>query len=377
MSIIKSIGFPRMHKEEGEHRDYLPNLFEELKDFEEIDIFIEENYGEGMGYCHKDYLDKNPRLTFISHDEIYKKDLILQLRAPDENELMLMNPKSALFSMLHYETRETRNKLLKHQNITCYSMDSVVDDANMRLIANYKGTSRTGSRVAFNELKNRMPNFYSQHRNPVNVTIIGMGAVAGNSARAFEELSDQEFLYDERTIPGLIIRMLPRNITKNLNILKDLISTTDILVDASKRSDASQIIIPNELIAFLPEHAIILDLTADPYNCISIPMQVKGVEGIPTGTLDKFIIEPKDEIYNTIPSGVETKNRRIVVSCNAWPGVDAEDCMKIYGEQTLPFLKLLLTKEITLSSINSRNFYERAITRSSLDYFIKINDKNY
>ena len=62
-------------------------------------------------------------------------------------------------------------------------------------------------------------------------------------------------------------------------------------------------------------------------------MQVKGIEGIPTGTLDKFVIEADDIIYDTIPKSINTTNRRIVVSCNAWPGIDAKECMKLYGRQ--------------------------------------------
>ena len=61
-----------------------------------------------------------------------------------------------------------------------------------------------------------------------------------------------------------------------------------------------------------------IDLTADPYNDKVEPMQVKGIEGIPTGTLEKYVIETDDILYNTIPKSIESNNRRVVASCNAW-----------------------------------------------------------
>jgi alanine dehydrogenase len=367
--VIKSIGFPRMHKEKGEKRDFLPELFEKLKRYKEINIFVEEGYGTGMGYLPEDYLRKNPNLKFADHNEVYEKDMIVVLRAPEDEEIRMMKRGSVLLSMLHYDTRPLRNKLLEQRGIICFSMDSLTDDNNVRMLVNYSGTARSGVKVAFNELRKRMPDFYSPSRRPINVTIIGMGAVGLNAVKAFEELSDIEFFDSNEEVPGIIIRMIPRNITKDKKLLAPILKETDILVDASKRSDPSEIIIPNRLISLLPQHAIILDLSADPYNDRISPMQVKGIEGIPTGTLDKYVIEPDDELYNTIPEGVNSENRRVVVSCNAWPGVDPAECMAIYGEQILPFLQVLLEKDPLSLDINSDNLYERALVRGSLDYF--------
>lgn len=369
MRLIKSIGFPKMHKEECEKRDFLPEFFETLNDYE-VDIFLEEGYGERLGYTSDNYLKSNNKLKFDSAENVYKKDLIIVLRCPEPEEIRLMKEDSTLISMLHYETRETRNKLFIDRKINCFSMDAMTNDQSERILVNYKGTSRAGSRIAFQELKKRTNNFEKMQNKIISVTVIGLGAVAANSAKAFEEFGDKEFLYDENG-RGIIIHMLPRTITKNYGSLKGVIEKTDILVDASKRPDPSKIIVNNELIGKLPEHAVILDLTADPYNDKVEPMQVKGIEGIPTGTLDKFVIEADDIIYDTIPKSINTTNRRIVVSCNAWPGIDAKECMKLYGMQLFPFIDVILSKDIQDLDINSKNMYERSIVRASLDYYLK------
>ncbi len=369
MRLLKSIGFPKMHKEDSEKRDFLPELFDSLKEYD-VDIFLEEGYGQRLGYTAEDYIKKNNKIKFESLENVLSKEMIIVLRCPETEEINLMKEDSILISMLHYGTRETRNKVLEEKKINCFSMDSMTNDENERILVNYKGTSRAGSRIAFEELRKRTDNFDNIKNKVINVTIIGLGAVAANSAKAFEELGDKEFLTDE-TEKGIMIHMLPRTITQNNESLKRIIGKTDILVDASKRPDPSKIIVSNDMIKNLPEHAIILDLTADPYNDKIDPMQVKGIEGIPTGTLDKFIIETDDALYETIPKSISSKNRRIVVSCNAWPGIDAKDCMRIYGRQLLPFLDVLLAKGLQNLNINSKNMYERSLVKSSLDYYLK------
>lgn len=373
---IRSIGFPKMYKEKGEKRDFLPALFDKLSKYDGLSIFLEEGYGSGMGICREEYENANPKAVFAAHEEVYSRDMVVVLRAPEDEEIRLMKRGAVLVSMLHYDTRPLRNKLLKEKGIFCFSMDSMTDDNNNRMLVNYRGTSRAGARVAFNELKKRMPDFYSPLRRPINITIIGMGAVGLNAAKAFEEFSDKEFFENNKEVAGTAISMLPRSVTKDLGYLEGCLKETDILVDASRRFNPAEIIVPNHLISYLPEHAIILDLTADPYNDKIDPMQVKGIEGIPTGNLDKYIIETDDEIYETLPSGIKTTHRRVVVSCNAWPGVEPLECMNVYGEQIFQFLEVLLNKGPLALDSGSENLYERALVRSSLDYYLKSCDED-
>ena len=368
MESIKTVGFPRMHKGDSEKRDFLPKLMKDLKPFENVSLILEDGYGDGMGLTQEDYLKLNPNIKFAGHDEVYNSDMIVVLRAPEDDEIKLMKHGAILFSMLHYETRETRNELLKEQELVCFSMDSLVDGDGMRMLVNYRGTSRSAVRVGFNELKKRMPDFYSEDRRPLNATIIGLGSVAQFAARALEEFSDEEFLIRNSSVSGIIIRMIPRTITKDLSLLEPIMRETDILIDASRRLDPTQIIIPNYLIGLLPKHAIIIDITADPYNEKINPIQVKGIEGIPTGTLEKYVIEIDDEIYKTIPKEINSSNRRVVVSCNAWPGVDPEDCMRIYGIQILPFLKVLLSKGTEHLYVESEELYESSLVKASIFY---------
>lgn len=359
-----------MHKEGGERRDFLPALFAALARCADVDVVLEDGYGAAMGLAAADYRAVHPRLRFGSHDEAYGQDAIVVLRAPTEREIGLIRPGAILISMLHYETREARDRLLLAHGIRCFSMDALADDDGARLVVDYRGTAGSGVRVAFEQLARRMESFLDPVRRPLRATIVGLGRVAQNAAKALEELGDRVFLEQHPEVPGLFVQMLPRSLTKDRAAIGRLLGETDILVDASRRPDASQIIVPNALLRALPAHAVILDLCADPYDERVDPPQVKGIEGIPTGTLDRYVIETDDPLYEAIPDAIDSTERRLVVSCNAWPGVDPAASMAVYGKQLLPFLRLLLRKDAAALDAAADDPVERALARSSLDHFI-------
>ena len=58
---------------------------------------------------------------------------------------------------------------------------------------------------------------------------------------------------------------------------------TDLLVDATARRDPSVALVPNAWLALLPEHAVICDLSVDPYLLDAEPRIVRGHRGDPAG----------------------------------------------------------------------------------------------
>lgn len=369
---MKKIGFPRMHKEINEKRDFLPKFFKRLIN-EKAEFFLEKGYGSGMGFSEDDYLHENPNLKFVDNKDCFAKDIVVMLRAPEFYELEIMMPGSILVSMLHYPTRKRRTEFLKKKNIHGVSMDLVRNDLMERIIVNYNGTSANGIQLAFHELSKSMKNFYSKDRDVINVSIIGLGMVGLAAAKAAKIYGSHQI--NERMkkagAKGVLINMLPRSITSDKAEMVNMLKKTDILVDASSREITSEYIIENEMIKHMKESSIILDLSADPYLTDVDPIQVKAIEGIPTGTLDKTVFYPDDEEYNSIPSTVSTINRRTVVSCNAWPGLNPIECMKLYGKQMTPVMKMIIRNEIREIDEHSDSFFLRAIYRGSIDYHEK------
>jgi alanine dehydrogenase len=361
----KSYGFPKMNKEVNEKRSFLPTFFGELVG-QDIDLFLGKGYGEEMGYTEADYLSENSQIRFESNEMVYGKDVVTVLRAPSEAELKSMKRGAVLISMLHYVTRERRNTLMEELGIITFSMDSMVDDDHRRVVVNNYGTAYNGAQMALEQLECGLKDRVLDR--PLNVAIIGLGEIGLTCARAFKDLSNERLKSIQPAYEGIKLSMLTRSITSSEKWLIDELSQCDILVDASSRTDTSKHIISNALLEGLPEHAVILDITADPYDFEKVPAQVKAIEGIPTGTLDQIVFKINDLVYTEMEQHICVKDKRTVVSCNAWPGVDPVASKLVYGRQLLPILKVLIKKGADQLNLESKDYYERILVRSSYGY---------
>jgi len=367
---LKTIGFPRMHKETNERRDFLPAFFSILKK-EKVQIFLEDGYGSALGYTKEDYLIKNNTIKFVSNKESYEKDIVVVLRSPEFEQIGYMRAGSTLLSMLHYPTRATRVEKLKEKGIFAVSMDSIRNDFLERIVVDYEGTSGNGINIAFTELAKCYKNTCIEEKKPIIVSIMGMGRVGLTAARLAGKYGNNkasEVILLEKT-RGVLVNMLPRNITDDKKHMIDILKKTDILVDATTRNDASQYIVNNELLGYLKKHSIILDLTSDPYLTDIFPFQVKAIEGIPHGTLDKIVIYPGDNEYNIVPNISSTLNQRTVVSCNAWPGVNPKACMDLYGKQLIYILQNLIVYSASDFELYNNDYFNRAIYRGTIECF--------
>lgn len=365
--MIREMAFPIIHEEKSEKRDFLPSLFRKLGKYPGLRIYLEKGYGMKLGIAEDEYTNANPNVTFVSADEVFTKEAVIVVRVPKFERIRKMRRKAVLVSMLHYVTRPRLVELLDEKDILCFSMDSIVDDWFNRIFVNFPGTSGPAMRAGFAELGKRMPEFSSPARRPINATILGLGKTAQAAAKALENCSEPDF--SRYGVSGIIVRMLPQSITSRHDLLGSILTDTDILVDCTKRSDPSAIIVPNRLLCSLPPHAVIVDVSSDPYDAGTIPPQVKAIEGIPYGTLDKYAFETDDPFYASIDPLVDTACRRTVVTCNAWPGSEPEECMRVYEEQLLPLIRVLLENDPGKISLESDDMYERALARSTLKFF--------
>src|SRR5674476_611618 len=77
-----TIGFPRMHKEPGERRDFLPP-FVGLLTALGAEVHIETGMGSGMGYADHDYTALSPDVHVTDEDGACRQDVVVVLRAPE------------------------------------------------------------------------------------------------------------------------------------------------------------------------------------------------------------------------------------------------------------------------------------------------------
>lgn len=363
------IGLLRIHHEPGEKRDFLPSFVKRMVQ-DGAEIILEEGYGSGMGISELEYLNAAGKVSFSTLNDVLAQEYVMVLRCPPENEISLMKPGSCLISMLHYPTRPLRIKFLKSRNLEAISLDSIKDDSDRRLVENLRAVAWNGLEVAFNVFRDIYPlnQFEAIDRPPIRVTVLGAGAVGKEVVQAAVNYGNVELHHElaRRGIPGVQVTVCDYDLTPHSEFMVELLQNTDILVDATQRRDPTSPVISNNWIGFLRPHAVIVDLSVDPYDCTVEPPYVKGIEGIPQGNLDQYIFPPDDPAFDRLPACVSTHHRRYVVSCYSWPGIRPKACMEVYGRQLAPVMRTLIQKG-GLENINPKGrFFERAITRARL-----------
>lgn len=356
-----TLGFPRMHFEVGEKRDFTPDMFKRLSRHKNTIVILEHGYGSKLGFTEEDYIRAGRNITFGDLEAAMSASLVTVIRTPRMNELSLLKKGSILFSMLHYPTHRNRNELLLNSGIRCLSMDSLTDDFGTRYIQDFSGTARNALYRSY-ELWKTLGN--NNDVELVNITIIGTGGMGRVSANEAVHYAGSEMPFK----PSVLVRMVGRNTTSNVPLIKSVLSVTDILVDTTLRYDTAQIIISNDWIGLMPEHSVITDITADDYDLAVSPVQVKAIEGIPTGNLDQTLFMPDDKAWDSLPEQVSSTCRRPVISCYSWPGADPIGCLSKYENQMLPFIDLIIENFDVKPDTHSHNPFERAMARAAMGF---------
>jgi alanine dehydrogenase len=366
-----TVGFPRMRKEPGERRDFLPPLLDTLIRHGG-EIVVERGIGSGMGYRDADYMGLDRRVLLGTHEDAYQQDVVVVLRCPNDDELGLIRSGTALVSMLHFPTRPERVARLCRQGVDAIAMDCVVDDRGARLVEDSRSVAWNGLEAAFDVLEGTYPGFLDRDRPPIRVTVMGAGGIGRHAVEAATKYGKAERADDLLCtgMPGVEVVTIGRNLTGDVRYMEERLRLTDVLVDATLRTDPSVALIPNEWIELLPEHAVICDCVVDPYQLWTHPPTVRGIEGIPQGTLDGYVFLPDDPAWGrTVPDGVPRDHRRCVVSCYSWPGVHPEACMRLYGAQLAPLLETLLERGGASRLRQDGPFHERALARAHIRHW--------
>ncbi len=372
MNIPTSIGFPRMRQEAGEKRVFLPEFIHHLAGLG-AQVYIEEGYGARSGFSFEDYKRANPNIHMCSREEAFQKDVVLILRSPRPDEFQLVKRGTTLISMLHYPTRPIRVARLKKLGINAISLDSIANDNGIRLVENMRAVAWNGLEAAFDWLERSWPCVIRPDKKPVQVLIIGTGMVGKHAVEAATKLGNIERNNDHMASqgPGAVALAIGRNVAYNAATMETLFRQADILVDATQRRDPSKPVVPNDWIAWLPEHAVIVDLAVDPYTLEADPPVVRGVEGIPQGNLDQYVFPADDPKWDKfILESIPSTNRRTTVTCYSWPGVHPEACMQHYARQLEPLVYHLFTKGYDGISIHG-DYFERALYRGTLKAWIQ------
>lgn len=382
---MKTIGLPKMIAPKGYIRDFSPAFVLWLSSLTNLQILVEEDFGSDFEYEINEYktisnLKVKPRKQVLK-----QSDIILSITCPNHLDIRLMHPNALLISMLHYETHPERNTLLRQNGISAISLDSIQDFENKRLVEDYRSTAWNAVTEGFIQLRKLFGDRYwfNPHRKPIGVYVIGFGQLGQEAASAAFKMGNTPFQNELITQTGNpLVNVVPathlhsdykyhrqlfkRNKTKNRGF-------PDILIDTSKRGCLSKHILTEEDINMLPDHCVIVDITADRYEKSHI---VKGIQGIPTGNESKYVFMPNDSAWKNkqlIPTQYQLSNKsqRVVVSNYAWPSYGTKLSrianMRKYEYQLHPIIKLILDLDLkTIPQATNEWSLENAIIKAIL-----------
>jgi len=368
----RTIGFPNMLEEEGEKRAFLPDFIHSMAEMG-FQVVLEKGYGEKLGFGFMDYRAGRSSIREGSRPEAFSQDIALILRSPHIEDFELIGKNTCLMAMLHYPTHPLRRELLKSRGIQAISLDSIRDDFGTRLVENMRAVGWNGLEAAFNEFEKEYDDLVRPDGRAWRVTVLGTGMVGRQVVDAATKFGrrDRNSRHMKANGEGVVVSALGRNITFQKGRVRQFLEGTDVLVDSTQRDDPSRPIITNDQLADLHKDAIIVDLSVDPYTLDADPPVVKGIEGIPQGNLDQYVFEMDDPKWDEIvPDAIPSENRRKAITCYSWPGIHPLDCMRRYGQQLRPLLRVLYRKDYEALS-QSERFFERALHRAKLDTFLE------
>lgn len=339
------LGLPRMNKEAGELRDFLPAVAQ-CALCAGWGVQIERGLGSGMGLTDAAYTALSSQVRVGTAADAWSCPLVLVLRSPEVEEYEgLLRRGGALMAMLHFPTRPRRVAKLRELQVCGISLDSLADDTGARLVEYTAAVGWNGVEAAFTALERFAPWRLGRDQEPVRVLVLGSGRVGRHAVDAATKYGSRARAskWSAEGRPPVEVTVIGRLLMGREAYVRGLMARADVLVDASQREDSSTPLVPNGWLSGLPAHAVICDLVVDPYVLNGTPPTVRSIEGIPRGDLDQFIYAVDDAGWSkTVPPSIPQAVRRTAVTCYSWPGVHPLECMERYGRQLAPLLTRLL-----------------------------------
>ena len=358
---MKIFGFPQMDLIKGIRRSYPPHLILSIAKSNKVRLYLEEGYGEDIGFKKSDYQVENvslkPKNEVFSHS-----DYIVCITAPSAREIDMMKEGQTLLAFLHYNTHDVRNRLFYDRKIRTISLDELIDPAsNRRMVEDLRATSFNAVKAALIALKESWGDdkWFSKYREHIKAYVMGTGKVGAHAINAlanFRYTGLRKDLVENGNCKIEVVALGFRETGDKKFMNRYVLPKADILVDATYRPEGKNHlhIIDKEQLEILPQDAVICDVSADKYDISGKTHVVKGIQGIPTGKDQDFgrpifnrnHLAFLDDAYVPKEYQLTPRQIRTSVSSYSWPSFgdnsDRLTNVEIYARQIKPILKFLI-----------------------------------
>jgi alanine dehydrogenase len=287
--------------------------------------YIEQGAGEGAGFRDLDYERAGGQIVF-AHDEVYQRaDLVTKVGSPTLDELDALHEGQTICAFWHLaaQRREVVHTLLE-KNITAVAYENIQRDDGvlpvLRPLSEIAG--RMLPQIAARWLQNDGGgNGYLigglAGIPPIDVTILGAGAVGLNATRAFYGLGarvsvldcnlERLELIDER-FGGRVTTMVAYdfNIARALKKAKVLVGA--VLVPGER----APVLVSREMVRSMHPRSVIIDVSIDQGGCVETSRLTNHTDPV-------FVDE--DVIHYCVPNipGVVARTSTHAYLNAAWP----------------------------------------------------------
>lgn len=255
---MKTVGLPISHKENEKRRTLIPSDIQFIK--HPSQIFIEEGYGDVLGYSDDDYSSLG--VNIASRSVILSKDIIADPKIGDADYLEMINGQT-IFGWVHaVQNRDITDKIIAHK-ISSYAWEDMYENGRHSF---WRNNEIAGEAAVFHA--------YMCHGVfPYNTkaAVLGRGNIARGAIKTLNYMGAEVMQYDRKT------EHLFRQELGQFDVI-----VNGILWDTTRKDH----IIYKEDLKRMKRNALIIDVSCDRNGGIetSIPTTIENptyqVEGV-------------------------------------------------------------------------------------------------
>jgi alanine dehydrogenase len=243
-------------------------------------VLVEHDAGKMAGFTDESYEQAGARIVYSTEEVYGRVDLVLKVSRPTEEEMIFIQPGSALAGLLHLPSaRQSRIQLLQDKKITAIAWEQIQEaDGSLPVL---RPSSQIGGAMAA-EVAARLLQSDQGGRGillggipgvpPAEVVILGAGTVGTYAARAFLGLGahvtvldkDMNALQRISEYGMKVVTMLSteRNIMRCCEFADALIGA--VLVPGVR----APVLVSREIVRKMKARSVIIDLSIDEGGCI-------------------------------------------------------------------------------------------------------------
>lgn len=186
-TLMKTLGFPKSTKKNEKRRAILPEQISLIKN--KSYIYIEEGYGEELGYSDLDYVKEGANI--VSQEKVLEQDIICDPKIGDADYLENLHNGQIIFGYIHaVQNKDITDKIINNKN-TAVAWEDMYENGRHIFWRNNELAGEAAIMHAFT--------LYGKLPYECKVAVIGKGNTARGAYRILSSLGAEIVVYDRKT----------------------------------------------------------------------------------------------------------------------------------------------------------------------------------